>query len=436
MSELFTDTVLNMMTATADPEDYTGEDGLLYCGKCRTAKEAYFPKETVAWLGHDKHPTECDCQREKRLEREAAEERRRHLDTVMELKRRGFTDLTMQEWTFAHDNGKCPQMSKAHLYVEHWEQMRENNYGLLLWGKVGTGKSYFAGCIANALMEQEISVRMTNFSAILNDLTASFEGRNEYIERLCRFPLLILDDFGMERGTEYGLEQVYNVIDSRYRSRKPLIVTTNLSLTELQNPQDTAHARIYDRMLEMCLPNVIGRLPDRLFQSMLTDYENELNELNKIIETDTADMQRIIGGQNNVERFLKLVKKYENITELTPAMINEFIDKILVHEPQGKGADRTTEVEIYLNYVGQFQVPVEQHEPTEEERIAAEKEAERLRRKRESNRKYMKKIREKSKEFAEHERIAEEKSSDSNVCVEQNATSKSNRQKVKGEKIA
>lgn len=92
--------------------------------------------------------------------------------------------------------------------------------------------------------------------------------------------------------------------------------------------------------------NVIGRLPDRLFQSMLTDYENEQNELNKIIETDTADMQRIIGGQNNVERFLKMVKKYENITELTPAMINEFIDKILVHEPQGKGADRTTEVEI------------------------------------------------------------------------------------------
>lgn len=55
-----------------------------------------------------------------------------------------------------------------------------------------------------------------------------------------------------------------------------------------------------------------------------------------------------------MERFLKLVKKYENITELTPAMINEFIDKILVHEPQGKGADRTTEVEIYL-ICGNFQ---------------------------------------------------------------------------------
>ena len=75
-------------------------------------------------------------------------------------------------------------------------------------------------------MEQEVPVCMTNFAAILNDLAASFAGRNEYISRLCSFPLLIIDDFGMERGTEYGLEQVYNVIDSRYRSRKPLIVTT------------------------------------------------------------------------------------------------------------------------------------------------------------------------------------------------------------------
>ena len=85
-------------------------------------------------------------------------------------------------------------------------------------------------------------------------LAASYKGRNEYIDRLCRFPLLILDDFGMERGTEYGLEQVYNVVDSRYRSRKPLIVTTNLTLEELQHPEDTAHARIYDRLLEMCCP--------------------------------------------------------------------------------------------------------------------------------------------------------------------------------------
>ena len=132
--------------------------------------------------------------------------------------------------------------------------MKSENIGYLLWGNVGTGKSYFAGCIANALMEQEIPVCMTNFAMILNNLFTSAEGRNEYITRLCAYPLLILDDFGMERGTEYGLGQVYNVIDSRYRSNKPLITTTNLTLEQMQHPQDTAHARIYDRMLEMCVP--------------------------------------------------------------------------------------------------------------------------------------------------------------------------------------
>ena len=237
----------------AMPEDYTGEDGLLYCGKCHKAKEAYFP-EGKTLFGRDRHPAECDCQRAERLKREAAEELRRHLDAVEGLKRKGFTDPTMRNWTFANDNGKNPQTATARFYADHWKKMQEDNIGCLFWGGVGTGKSYLAGCIANALMEQEVPVYMTNFAVILNDLAASFEGRNDYIARLCRYPLLIIDDFGMERSTEYGLEQVYNVIDSRYRSGKPLIVTTNLSLHELQHPQDTAHARIYDRLIEMCPP--------------------------------------------------------------------------------------------------------------------------------------------------------------------------------------
>ena len=250
IQEMFED----MTTTTPEPEDYTGEDGLLYCGKCHKPKEAYFPPDKAGLFGRDRHPAECDCQRAQRMEREAAEKQRKHLDTVEDLKRRGFTDPAMRDWTFAHDNGRNPQMKNARFYVEHWEEMKADNIGYLLWGGVGTGKSYLAGCIANALMEKEIPVCMTNFALILNDLTASFEGRNEYISRLCRYPLLILDDFGIERGTEYALEQVYNVIDSRYRSRKPLIVTTNLTLQDLQHPQDTAHARIYDRLLEMCAP--------------------------------------------------------------------------------------------------------------------------------------------------------------------------------------
>lgn len=237
----------------AEPGDYTGGDGLLYCGKCRQPKEAYFA-EGKTLFGRDRHPKECDCKRADREKREAADREQKHREEVERLKRKGFTDPAMREWTFENDNGKCPQMDKAHFYVAHWEDMKAENIGYLLWGKVGAGKSYFAGCIANALMEKEISVCMTNFALILNDLAASYKDRNEYIDRLCRFPLLILDDFGMERGTEYALEQVYNVIDSRYRSGKPLIVTTNLSLDELLHPQDTPHARIYDRLLEMCAP--------------------------------------------------------------------------------------------------------------------------------------------------------------------------------------
>ena len=82
----------NMTTTIPEPEDYTGEDGLLYCGKCRKPKEAYFAPDKAAIFGRDRHPAECDCQRAARKEREAAEKRRRHLDTVEELKRRGFTD--------------------------------------------------------------------------------------------------------------------------------------------------------------------------------------------------------------------------------------------------------------------------------------------------------------------------------------------------------
>ena len=246
------DSIIKRITVTRlEPGDYTGEDGLLYCGKCRTPKQ--FRMEAPPLEGR-LLPHPCRCEQE-RLDREAAEqEARRHHQAVADLKRRGFTDPAMRGWTFANDNGKCPQMKHAHFYVENWTAMQEENIGYLLWGGVGTGKSYFAGCIANALMEQEVAIRMTNFALILNDLTASFKGRNEYIARLCRAPLLILDDFGMERGTEYGLEQVYNVVDSRYRSRRPLIVTTNLSLQDLQHPKDTAHARIYDRLLEMCAP--------------------------------------------------------------------------------------------------------------------------------------------------------------------------------------
>ena len=170
------------------------------------------------------------------------------------LKRQGFTDKTMQDWTFANDNGSCPQMKNAAGYVARWEQIKDGNYGLLLWGRVGTGKSYFAGCIANAPHGAGSPGVHDKLCSNIKRPCRQLCGQERIYFPPLQLPLLIIDDFGMERGTEYGLEQVYNVIDSRYRSRKPLIVTTNLTLEELQHPEDTAHARIYDRLLEMCSP--------------------------------------------------------------------------------------------------------------------------------------------------------------------------------------
>ena len=146
-------------------------------------------------------------------------------------------------------------MQKAYDYVAHWVEMKEKSLGLLLWGDVGTGKSFFAGCIANALLDKGIPVLMTNFSRILNTLTGMYsDDRNQFIDSFNKYSLLIIDDLGIERSSEFALEQVFNVIDSRYRSKKPLIVTTNLTLDELKHPKDLTRVRIYDRVLERCVP--------------------------------------------------------------------------------------------------------------------------------------------------------------------------------------
>ena len=65
---------------------------------------------------------------------------------------------------------------------------------------------------------------------------------------------MFIDELGAERGTDTALEKVYNVIDTRYRSCKPLILTTNLSMPEIIAEGDIRYIRIYDRVLEMCYP--------------------------------------------------------------------------------------------------------------------------------------------------------------------------------------
>ena len=249
----FTEELTNQEpTRELQPDEYFHEsDRLIYCTKCHTPRQGRYTLQGSVFMP----PIRCKCQQELYDQEET---RRKLLEKQAEIERMkasGLQDKALYDYTFDKDNGINPEMAYAHKYVENWEDMKARSSGLLLWGNVGTGKSFFAGCIANALLEKGVPVLMTNFSRILNTLTGMhFENRNQFIDSLNRYSLLIIDDLGIERNSEFALEQVFNVINSRYRSKKPLIVTTNLTLTELNNAPDMAHRRIYDRILERCAP--------------------------------------------------------------------------------------------------------------------------------------------------------------------------------------
>ena len=242
--------MIHVPTVEPGEKDYRGEDGLLRCGVCGEPKEAFFEGGFLLG-GKDRHPVQCRCQREEHAKQEAEYREQQHRHTVFRLRQQGFQNPIMRKWTFDAAPIRTERLEQCRRYAERWDAVASQNAGLLFWGDVGTGKSYLAACIANALIEKEVPVCMTNLAAVIDH---DFEGRTEYIQKLCAYPLLILDDFGMERDTKFGLETVYQVIDGRYLSGKPLIVTTNLTLQELKHPQDTDRARVYDRVLSMTTP--------------------------------------------------------------------------------------------------------------------------------------------------------------------------------------
>ena len=232
------------------PEQYLGEDGLIYCGKCHTPVQC-----RITFEGRERiMPCICKCQKEERERQEQRMKEEEQLLYVRRLKAAGIQERHLQDWTFASATD-TPSVQMAKRYTENWKKVKAENLGLLLWGDVGTGKSFLAACIANELLEKGVPVLMTNFSKILNQMGAMYsDERYRYIASFNRFSLLIIDDLGIERNTEYALEQVYAVVDERYKAGLPLIITTNLTISQLRNPEDVAHARIYSRILEMCTP--------------------------------------------------------------------------------------------------------------------------------------------------------------------------------------
>ena len=242
------------LASLAEDEYIDPVDGLIYCQVCGKHRQLRFN------IHGEEHivRTLCKCGEAERDARIQEEERQEFQRRIESLRRTGMLDRKMWDYTFEKDKGYNSKLYMAQNYVDRFNDLKVDGRGLLLWGQTGTGKTYFAGCIANALIDKGISVYMTNFSTIINQLTGAFsEEKNQIIENINRKALLIIDDLGIERNTDYATEQVYNVIDTRYRSGRPMIITTNIVLDDLKNPKDLAHKRIYDRILERCTPILI-----------------------------------------------------------------------------------------------------------------------------------------------------------------------------------
>lgn len=245
-------------------EKVMGKDGLLHCSVCGDAIEKVLDLSSFGSSGESKKMkvhVMCTCERMKKLEfdsRMAKEEDMRRIEGLrkLSLMDEKFQHARLSTFTETYENTKLIKIVKN--YIINFNKLYDENRGLLLYGPVGTGKSYAAAVIANELLEEKVSVVMTSFIKILKAV-GTFESNNGKIEKINRSKLLIIDDLGAERGTDYALEMVYDIIDSRYRCNKPIILTTNLTIEQMKNCEDIRYNRIYDRIFEMCYPvNVTG----------------------------------------------------------------------------------------------------------------------------------------------------------------------------------
>ena len=241
-------------TPNSAPDDYIDpSDGLKYCGKCHTPKEMFYPAD-LQNQGFHKHPVMCQCAAEKRDREEAERREYERMSYMTMLRSEAFRDIPAAGWRFDHAV-VTPQLAKAKEYAANWDSFKQDGIGLLLFGDVGTGKSYAAGCIANALIDRMESVLFVGMSDVVNRMQGNFgSDRDHYMKSLMRPDLLILDDLGAERNTSFGKERVFDVVDKRLLTDKPMIVTTNIPLSVMKQAADLDDRRIFDRILEVCVP--------------------------------------------------------------------------------------------------------------------------------------------------------------------------------------
>lgn len=246
----------------ANPGDTYDADGCLTCGVCKRPRQKF----VMVAAPTDAEPerkmrmkvtTQCDCEVAKENAEKRLKEDQDAMEKVMRLRKASLMDAKFKGATF--DNFSVTKSNERNLklckrYATAFNAMLEKNQGLILWGNVGTGKSFAAACIANYLLDRGVPVIMTSLVKLLELIQGGEEKETDILARLNSTKLVIFDDLGAERNTDYALEKIYNIVDSRYRRQKPMIFTTNLTVAEMQEETDIRYSRIYDRVFEVCYP--------------------------------------------------------------------------------------------------------------------------------------------------------------------------------------
>ena len=235
------------------PEEYCFDsEGFRICPKCKTRMQF-----EISLFGEVRRvPIICKCKEEELKAEEERKRQRQAQDDIERLRKSGLMNRDYISYRLENDDRKNAKISNAvGRYIAKWDELKVKNTGLMFYGPTGTGKTFFAGAIANALIDRGTPVLMSNLPGLVSAMSKGFdEKREEMIHRLSNWPLVILDDVGAERLIDWMAEKINEIIDTRYLSGLPLIITTNLSPNDFSHPADLRYKRIFDRILERCYP--------------------------------------------------------------------------------------------------------------------------------------------------------------------------------------
>lgn len=148
--------------------------------------------------------------------------------------------------------------------IAQWYCKERPLKGLFLYGGVGTGKTFMASLIAQEFLRADQDVRFFDMPGLLSKIRATFGDKlfptNDFIDEICDCDLLILDDIGAEKVTDWSVEQLYMIVNRRYNMRLPLIATSNLHEEALQKRlgDDVTAERIISRLKGMTISAFFG----------------------------------------------------------------------------------------------------------------------------------------------------------------------------------